>query len=88
MAIQFNDDYIAQLIDLLRFRPYISAPAIPEYVQNEILEEETPTGVELYAVQRPHNVVAASAIVLQCDLEELKRYCLFSFSHLVCFLRS
>jgi hypothetical protein len=79
MAVQFNDDFIAHLIHLLGFRPYQLSPAVPEYVQNEILEEETPTGIDLYAVQRPHNVVAASVIVLQCDLEDLKRYVFVCF---------
>jgi hypothetical protein len=74
---------MAHLIDLLRFRPYHLSPAVPEYVQNEVLEEETPTGFSLYAVQRPHNVIAASVIVLQCDLEGLKRY-MFDISSYYC----
>jgi len=73
MAFHLSDDFVDQLMDVLGFRPYISFPVIPEYVQNQILEEETPTGIELYAVQRPFNVVAAAALVLQCDLEKLKR---------------
>ncbi len=48
MAGQFDDDFLAQLIELVGFRPYLVSPAVPEYVQNEILEEETPSGIGLY----------------------------------------
>jgi len=36
MAGQFDDDFLAQLIELVGFRPYLVSPAVPEYVQNEI----------------------------------------------------
>ncbi len=67
--------HIDVLSDFLHAIGFVHLPglAVPEYIESEIVQDETPDGVDTYAIQRHPNLHAAAVIVLQSDHKALAR---------------
>ncbi len=66
---------IDMLPDFLRVIGFVPLPgmAFPQYIEAEVVQEETSNGVDVYAIQRPPHLHSTAAIVLQSDFKKLAR---------------
>jgi len=72
MADLVHIDLLGEFLHVIGFVP-LPGLAIPEYIESDIVQEETSDGVDTYAVQRSPNLHASAVIVLQSDFKLLAR---------------
>jgi len=69
-----NPEVQRKLAEYLEYQPYLRSPALPSYVDFQVINEVTPFGPDIYAVQRSPSLVSAACIVVSSSTMRLRRY--------------
>ncbi len=78
-----NPDIQRQLSEYLEYRPFVRSPALPSYVDYQIINELTIHGPDIYAVQRSPALVSAACIVVSCSTARLRRFVIIKKINLI-----